>query len=217
MLTFVANIMGGSANLHASEAGHEYIKDQILGAVKFEDDTTKSPFIDVNKGAYYYDAVMWAVENGITYGKTPITFEPNSACTRAQAVAFLWRAAGCPEPQTTENPFTDVQEGAYYYDAVLWAVENGITYGKTATKFDPKGTCTRAQIVAFMYRAEGEPAVAGANPFVDVKANAYYHDAVLWAVENGITYGKTETTFEPSEDCERCHIVSFLYRYSYLV
>ena len=122
---------------------------------------------------------------------------------------------GCPEPQTTVNPFTDVKEGAYYYDAVLWAVENGITVGKTATTFEPKSVCTRSQIVAFMYRTEGEPAVTGENPFVDVKDGAYYYDAVLWAVQNGITFGKTETTFEPKEDCERCHIVSFLYIIQY--
>jgi len=214
LITFVANITGGSKNLHASEAGHEYIKDQIIGALTTSVGPKKNPFIDVNEGAYYYDAVMWAVENGITYGKTPTTFEPNSGCTRAQAVAFLWRAAGCPQPETTVNPFTDVKEGAYYYDAVLWAVENGITVGKTATTFEPKAVCTRSQIVAFMYRTEGEPAVTDTNPFVDVKDGAYYYDAVLWAVQNGITYGKTETTFEPKETCERCHIVSFLYRYA---
>jgi len=172
----------------------------------------ENPFTDVKENAYYYDAVMWAVETGITSGKTDTEFEPNGICTRAQAVTFLWRAAGNPEPVTTVNPFVDVKENAYYYKAVLWAAENGITSGKTANRFAPNENCTRAQIVTFLWRSEGEPVVEAENPFTDVSENAYYYDAVLWAVEEGITSGKTPTSFQPSAECTRAQIVTFLYR-----
>ena len=169
-------------------------------------------FTDVADKAYYRDAVAWAVENGITKGTTATTFSPNATCTRAQAVTFLWRTAGSPKPETRAMPFTDVPVGSYYYDAVLWAVENGITKGTSDTTFSPNMTCTRAQIVAFLWRSEKSPAAGTANPFADVKSTAYYADAVLWAVENDITKGTTNTTFSPDADCTRAQIVTFLWR-----
>ena len=169
-------------------------------------------FIDVVPGAYYYDAVEWAVENGITNGMTATTFGPDLVCTRAQVVTFLWRAAGCPEPTSTVMPFVDVAPGAYYYDAVLWAVEKGITNGMTATTFAPNATVTRAQTVTFLWRSEGMEYADGQNVFVDVPADTYYTEAVQWAVENGITNGTSATTFSPANGCTRAQIVTFLYR-----
>ena len=169
-------------------------------------------FVDVATGSYYEDAVDWAVENGITQGTDDTHFVPDGICTRAQAVAFLWRAAGSPKPETCTMPFADVPAGSYYYDAVLWAVENGITKGTSDTTFNPNMTCTRAQIVAFLWRSEKSPAAGTANPFADVKSTAYYADAVLWAVKENITRGTTNTTFSPDADCTRSQIVTFLWR-----
>ena len=169
-------------------------------------------FVDVATGSYYEDAVDWAVENGITKGTDDTHFSPDGICTRAQAVTFLWRTAGSPEPETRTMPFTDVPVGSYYYDAVLWAVENGITEGTSNTTFSPNMTCSRAQIVAFLWRSEKSPAAGSRNPFADVKSTAYYADAVLWAVENDITKGTTNTTFSPDADCTRAQIVTFLWR-----
>ena len=169
-------------------------------------------FIDVPAGSYFYEAVMWAVENGVTTGVSASRFDPNGVCTRAQAVTFLWRAAGSPAPRSRTMPFTDVPAGSYYYDAVLWAVENGITKGTSDTTFSPDDTCTRAQIVAFLWRSEKSPAAGSRNPFADVKSTAYYAGAVLWAVENDITKGTTNTTFSPNADCTRAQIVTFLWR-----
>ena len=169
-------------------------------------------FVDVATGSYYEDAVDWAVENGITKGTDDTRFSPDGICTRAQAVTFLWRAAGSPEPETRTMPFTDVPVGSYYYDAVLWAVENGITKGTSDTTFSPNMTCTRAQIVTFLWRSEKSPAAGTANPFADVKPTVYYADAVLWAVKNNITKGTTNTTFSPNADCTRAQIVTFLWR-----
>ncbi|MBR7033003.1 MAG: leucine-rich repeat protein, partial [Clostridia bacterium] len=147
-------------------------------------------FKDVPAGAYYADAVAWAVANGITTGTSDTTFSPNDGCTRGQVVAFLWRAAGSPEPRDNKNPFSDVKSNAYYYKAVLWAVENEVTSGTDATHFSPNSVCTRGQIVTFLWRANGKPAPSKtANPFKDVKASDYYYDAVLWAVEKDITLG----------------------------
>ena len=171
-----------------------------------------NPFVDVKSDAYYYDAVMWAVQNGITGGKDATHFAPNETCTRAQAVTFLWRAAGSPAPKSTVNPFVDMKPGAYYYDAVLWAVENGITKGTTDTTFSPNATCSRAQIVTFLWRSQKSPAAGTVNPFTDVAAGTYYNNAVLWAVENSITGGTTATTFSPNNNCTRAQIVTFLYR-----
>ncbi|MDY3281723.1 S-layer homology domain-containing protein, partial [Dysosmobacter sp.] len=171
-----------------------------------------NPFVDVPADAYYTDAVLWAAGNGITGGTDATHFSPSNPCTRAQAVTFLWRAAGCPAPESSEMPFTDVAAGSYYEQAVLWAVENGITKGTTDTTFTPNAKCTRAQIVTFLWRSQGSPAAGGVNSFTDVAAGAYYADAVLWAVANGITGGTTATTFSPSNDCTRAQIVTFLYR-----
>ena len=162
---------------------------------------------------YYYDAVYWAVENGITTGTSATTFSPDASCTRAQMVTFLWRAAGSPEPETTVMPFTDVSSSDYYYKAVLWAVEEGITTGTSATAFSPDLAVTRAQTATFLYRFAGAPTVSGSNSFTDVDADAYYADAVLWAANEGITTGTSTTTFSPDDDCTRAQIVTFLYRY----
>ena len=169
-------------------------------------------FVDVATGSYYEDAVDWAVENGITKGTDDTHFSPDGICTRAQAVTFLWRAAGSPAPRSRTMPFTDVPVGSYYYDAVLWAVENGITKGTSDTTFSPNMTCSRAQIVAFLWRSEKSPAAGTANPFADVKSTAYYAGAVLWAVKEDITKGTTNTTFSPDADCTRAQIVTFLWR-----
>ena len=169
-------------------------------------------FVDVATGSYYEDAVDWAVGNGITQGTDDTHFSPDGICTRAQAVTFLWRAAGSPKPETRTMPFADVPAGSYYYDAVLWAVENGIAKGTSDTTFSPNMTCTRAQIVAFLWRSEKSPAAGTANPFADVKSTAYYADAVLWAVKENIAKGTTNTTFSPDADCTRSQIVTFLWR-----
>ena len=174
--------------------------------------TAQNPFVDVKEGAYYYDAVLWAVEQKITSGTSATTFSPEASCTRAQMVTFLWRAAGSPKVENGKNPFTDVQADAYYYDAVLWAVEKGVTSGTSATTFSPDATVTRGQTVTFLYRNAGSPEVSGTMPFTDVEADAYYAKAVQWAVQQKITTGTSETTFSPMSDCTRGQIVTFLYR-----
>lgn len=171
-----------------------------------------SVFTDVKEGAYYVDAVNWGVDKKVTSGKTETTFAPNDSCTRAQAVTFLWRAAGSPEPTASEMTFTDVKADSYYDKAVLWAVENKITSGMSDTLFAPDATCSRSQIVTFLYRMQNSPESKAENPFTDVKADAYYANAVLWAVENGVTTGVSATTFDPAGDCTRGQIVTFLYR-----
>ena len=173
----------------------------------------ENPFTDIRESAYYHDPVLWAVANTVTNGTSDSTFSPDEGCTRAQVVTFLWRAAGKPAPASSESPFSDVKEGAYYYNAVLWAVENGITNGTSDTTFSPDETCTRAQIVTFLWRYEEQPAPAGtSNPFADVKPSAYFGSAVLWAVEKGITNGTSATTFAPEDTCTRAQVVTFLYR-----
>ena len=173
---------------------------------------TNTGFVDVPADAYFAEAVVWAVDNGITNGTAPTTFSPNDSCTRGQVVTFLWREAGEPAPTLTENPFSDVSEDAYYYNAVLWAVENGITTGTSATTFDPEATINRAQAATFLWRNAGEIIADVENPFSDVAADAYYADAVLWAVETGVTTGTSETTFSPDANCIRAQIVTFMYR-----
>lgn len=173
----------------------------------------ENPFVDISENKYYYDPVLWAYDTGITTGKDATHFQPNAPCTRAQIVTFLWRAMGQPEPDLTINPFTDVTEGKYYYKAVLWAVQTGITTGKTFTTFEPDAPCTRAQVVTFLWRAMGRPVPQTRdNHFTDVPNTSYYRYAVLWAYENEITLGKTATTFQPNETCTRGQIVTFLYR-----
>ena len=168
-------------------------------------------FVDVPEDSYYYDAVKWAVENEITQGTSDTTFSPSASCTRAQMVTFLWRAAGKPEPTSTTTAFTDIDASAYYYKAVLWAFENGITLGTSDTTFSPDATVTRSQSVTFLFRALSG-AAGTENPFKDVQDGAFYYDAVKWAVENGITQGTSSTTFSPDDDCLRAQIVTFLYR-----
>ena len=175
-------------------------------------DSSKFNFHDVNRFDYFYDAVKWAVDHDITSGTGRFTFSPNVACTRAQTVTFLWRATGSPRPVSTVNPFTDVHYGDYFYQAVLWAVENGITMGTSATTFSPDATVTRAQVVTFLWRANGQPA-AWNSGFTDVSADAYYAKAVAWAVQNGITTGTGFGVFSPDAACTRAQIVTFLYRY----
>ena len=169
-------------------------------------------FVDVPEGSYYEEAVNWAVDKGITTGTDATHFSPDGICTRAQAVTFLWRAAGSPAAKSAVMPFTDVKAGSYYYDAVLWAVENGITKGTSDTMFSPDATCSRAQIVTFLWRSQKSPAAGTANPFTDVKASAYYADAVLWAVKEDVTKGTTNTTFSPDANCTRAQIVTFIWR-----
>ena len=175
--------------------------------------TFKELFVDVPPDAYYVEPIYWAVEKEVTNGTSDSTFSPESTCTRAQVVTFLWRANGSPEPTITYNPFTDVQSGAYYYKAVLWAVENEITNGVSATAFGPDRGCTRGQVVTFLWRSSGKPIPkSSGNPFADVKADAYYYNPVLWAVEKGVTKGTSPDKFSPDATCTRCQIVTFLYR-----
>ena len=179
-------------------------------ATFMEDNSMLNFFYDVPNGAYFYEAVKWAVENGITTGVGNDLFAPEQPCTRAQIVTFLWRAAGSPEPKTASS-FTDVSASAYYAKAVAWAVENGITNGMTETTFAPDATCTRGQSVTFLYRALKGTA-SGSTNFTDVKSDAFYADAISWAVANNVTNGTSNTTFSPNADCTRAEIVTFLYR-----
>ncbi|MBC8535930.1 InlB B-repeat-containing protein [Feifania hominis] len=173
----------------------------------------QNPFVDVPDDAYFTEAVLWAVREGVTTGTSATTFSPDDSCTRAQTVTFLWRAAGSPAPMGSEMPFDDVPKTAYYYHAVLWAVEQGITSGTTATTFSPNATVTRAQTVTFLWRASGSEVIQAATPFMDVKHGMYYYNAVAWAVENDITSGTSQTTFSPTQNCTRAQIVTFLWRF----
>ena len=172
---------------------------------------TVAGFSDVKATDYYAEPVVWAVEHGITNGKTATTFAPKEHCTRAQMVTFLWRAMGSPAPKG-ENHFTDVKANAWYHDAVLWAAETGVTEGTAKDKFSPGDTVTRGQTVTFLYRLAGQPDVGADNPFSDIDAGKYYTKGVLWAYQNGITTGKTATAFAPKDPCTRGQIVTFLYR-----
>ena len=170
-------------------------------------------FHDVSRFDYFYDAVKWAAENGIASGTGRYTFSPDAVCTRAQTVTFLWRAAGSPMPRYRTCAFTDVDSRDYYYNAVLWAVEQGITTGLTATTFGPDVTVSRGQVATFLYRAASASKPNTFNPFTDVKTTAYNYDAILWAYDNRITTGTSDTTFSPDASCTRAQIVTFLYRY----
>ena len=201
----------GTCSFVMPEATPVTVKVEFVKETPTTTPTVNNPFYDVPSGAYYYDAVLWAIENNITAGMTATSFGPNEPCTRAQIVTFLWRAAGSPRA-TGSNPFTDISASEYYYDAVLWAVANGITAGTTFTTFSPTETCTRAQAVSFLYRANNSPATSGTNSFTDLASGAYYTSAVQWAVNAGVTAGTTNTTFSPDQNCTRAQIVSFLYR-----
>ncbi len=210
-LDFTALTSGETVvNVIWGEYGQEYLElvEQITVKKPFE-----NPFTDVPNDSFCIDAVLWAVEEGITNGTSDTTFDPNGKCARAIVVTFLWRAAGSPEPTTTVNPFTDVKETDFFYKAVLWAVEEGITNGTSATTFSPGNLCNRATVVTFLYRAMGEPEVNSAeNPFSDVDPSAWYGPAVLWAVENGITNGMGDGTFGVGAICTRAQVVTFLHR-----
>ena len=172
-----------------------------------------NPFLDVPAGAFYEAPVLWALENGITTGASATAFNPNGQCLRAQVVTFLHRAAGNPEPTSTKNPFTDVKTTDFFYKPVLWAVEEGITNGTSATTFGSFANCNRAAVVTFLLRAAGSPNPKyTSNPFVDVKTTDFFYKAVLWAVENGITNGVDATHFGPTTACNRAQVVTFLYR-----
>ena len=179
---------------------------------KDDEQPNTGKFIDVPTTAYYADAVAWAVEKGITNGTGENIFSPEASCTRAQMVTFLWRAAGSPEPTNQTNPFVDIGgSDSYYFKAVLWAVEKGITNGTGTGMFSPDDTVTRAQVVTFLYRYEN--AEAGTNSgFADVEKNAWYAKAVTWAVDHKITNGTGNNQFSPNSNCTRGQIVTFLYR-----
>ncbi len=188
--------------------------DKVVVSATFVPKAKQSPFVDVPTSAYYFEPVVWAVEQGITTGTSATTFGPNESCTRAQAVTFLWRMAGKPVATSAVNPFTDVAEKDYFYSAVLWAVEKGITLGTSATTFSPDDIVTRAQMVTFLWRYAGKPSMGSANPFTDVAEKDYFYSAVLWAVEKNITVGTSATTFSPDDTCNRSQTVTFLYRYN---
>lgn len=200
------NDKGGGKYTFVMPAGKVTVK-----AVFMDDNTMLNFFTDVHAEDYYYDAVLWAAQKGITGGMSDTLFAPNAACTRAQIVTFLWRAAGSPEPKALSS-FADVPADAYYAKAVAWAVENGITEGTSDTTFAPGTICTRAQGAALLYRAAGSPAVSGSAAFTDVPADAYYADAAAWAEQKGITDGIGNGLFGPHNNCTRAQIVTFLYR-----
>ena len=197
---------GGGRYTFTMPAGKITVK-----AVFMDDNTMLNFFTDVHAEDYYYDAVLWAAQEGVTGGTSDTLFAPNAGCTRAQAVTFLWRAAGSPEPKTLSS-FADVPADAYYAKAVAWAVENNVAKGVNETAFAPDTSCTRAQIVTFLWRAQQSPASGGENPFTDVPAAAYYYNAVLWAVENDVAKGVSETAFAPNDNCTRAQIVTMIYR-----
>ena len=197
---------GGGKYTFVMPAGKITVK-----AVFMDDNTMLNFFTDVHAEDYYYDAVLWAAQEGVTGGTSDTLFAPNAGCTRAQAVTFLWRAAGSPEPKTLSS-FADVPADAYYAKAVAWAVENGVAKGVSETLFAPDTSCTRAQIVTFLWRAQQSPASGGENPFADVPAAAYYYNAVLWAVENDVAKGVSETAFAPNDNCTRAQIMTLIYR-----
>ena len=193
---------------HTAPLGHDWegIHCRRCGEIR------ENPFTDVPQGSFFFDPVLWAVKNGITTGATATTFDPNGECMRAVVVTFLWRAAGSPEPSSSKNPFTDVKPSDFYYKAVLWAVEKGITNGLSATAFGPTVKCNRAQVVTFLWRAMGQPGSNAAVAFTDVLPGQFYTTAVAWAVEKGITNGISATAFGVGSICNRAQVVTFLYR-----
>ena len=196
----------------AAPLGHDF-KNGVCTRCGEREAVTVIHFTDVKDDAYYADPVAWAVERGVTKGTSDTKFSPESICTRGQVVTFLWRAAGSPEPDSIKTPFTDVQSGAYYEKAVAWAVENNITSGTSKTAFSPENSCTRGQIVTFLWRFEGKPEVStSGSRFRDVAPGAYYEKAVAWAVESGVTNGTSKSAFSPEAKCTRAQVVTFLYR-----
>ena len=206
---------GSTCTVYVPEEPYDdfYVKD-AGGKDHYPDSDSESslPFTDVPQGSFFYDAVRWAVDEGVTSGTTATTFSPYRGCTRGQVVTFLWRAAGCPEPKSSRNPFVDVPADSFCHDAVLWAAEEGITTGVTADRFQPNATVTRGQVVTFLWRWEGSPTAQKTSGFRDVAASSFCAEAVSWAVAQGVTKGTTATTFAPSQTCTRGQIVTFLYR-----
>lgn len=224
--TGAAVTLTDTATIYAIASAEGYLDSEVATMTYTKEDVSPSPsnnkkhekpaeepfpFTDVPEDAYFRKAVEWAWKNNVVAGTFATTFSPNTAATRAQMITFIWKAAGSPEPESTDNPFTDVSANDYYYKAVLWAVENGITAGVSADKFAPDQKVTRAQALTFLYNAAGRPA-AGIEPFEDVDAGDYFAVAVAWAYENGITSGTSETKFSPDAECRRCEIVTFLYQ-----
>ena len=193
---------------YTAALGHEYRDYKCIRCEELE----PMPFEDVRQGDYYHIPVMWAVDNGITTGATETTFAPEKTATRAEVITFIWRANGEPEPTSTHNPFTDVKEGRFYYKAVLWAVEEGITTGTSATTFSPHDECSRCQVVAFLWRVEGEPEAEYNDAFDDVAEGKWYAEPISWALEMGITTGISENEFGVHVPCNRAQIVTFLHR-----
>lgn len=210
----VTDNRGNEVKLTQTGAG-KYTFTMPAGAVTvkptFVRETEKSPFRDVSERDYYYDAVRWAAEQGITTGTGTDLFSPSDPCTRGQMVTFLWRAAGSPDADGALT-FTDVADSAYYAPAVRWAVSVGITTGTGADRFSPDAPCTRGQMAAFLYRWQQSPAAAGNNPFADVSEGDYYYAAVLWAYQNGVTQGVSANTFAPDTPCTRGQMAMFLYQ-----
>ena len=207
--TYTCRTCATSFRINETEAlGHDYIDGSCTRCGAAEPVT----FADVPTDSFYHEPVQWAVEQGITAGTGEGTFSPENTCMRAHAVTFLWRAEGCPEPESTDNPFTDVTEADFYYKAVLWAVEQGITNGISANRFGPYESCNRAQVVTFLWRAKGCPAAASEPGFTDVTSGAWYAAPIAWAVELGITNGMGDGTFGVDIPCNRAQMVTFLYR-----
>ena len=211
--TYSCTVCGDSyKGSYTNALGHSYANGKCIRCGAADPDYKPvMNFVDVPSTSYCYDAVQWAVANGITNGTDATHFSPNAGCTRAQVVTFLWRAAGSPDVSAKVN-FVDVSESSVYYKAIKWAVANGITKGTDATHFSPNATCTRGQVATFMYRAAGEPAVSGSGSFSDVASGSYCYNAVQWAVANGITKGTDATHFSPNATCTRGQVVTFLYR-----
>ena len=196
---------------YTNALGHSYSNGTCVRCGEKDPSAAAPSFVDVPSTSYCYDAVQWAVENGVTAGTDSTHFSPNAGCTRAQVVTFLWRAAGKPIVSANVS-FTDVSSDAFYYEAVKWAVANGITAGTDAAHFSPNATCTRGQVVTFLYRAAKSPSVSTVSSFSDVAAGSYCYNAVSWAVANGITAGTGGNRFSPNATCTRGQVVTFLYR-----
>ena len=208
----VAQVTGAKVTDNGDNT-YSFVMDNAAVELKVLFLRQNNPFLDVNETHFYHDSVLWAVENGITNGVDATHFGPTGECNRAQVVTFLWRAAGSPAPASNENPFKDVAAGTWYTDAVLWAVENGITNGLTADTFGPTSPCNRAQVVTFLWRAAGSrDSGLTENPFTDVVAGSWFEEPVLWALENGVTTGASATAFNPNGQCLRAQVVTFLYR-----
>ena len=208
-----AQVDAAKAALDTAVAGLREKSNPVLPPIPTQPEEPKFPFTDVAEDSIFRDAIAWAVEKGITTGKTETTFDPNGTCTRGEAVTFLWRMAGSPEPKSSTMPFTDIAAGSYCEKAVLWAVENGITKGVSETSFQPDAAVKRGEAVTFLWRMAGTLKVESAMPFTDVAAGSYCEKAVLWAVESGVTKGVTETSFQPGTAVNRAQLVAFLYRY----